>query len=112
MTKLARHPRPLDLPVDEPLPRSAERTLARLHAQAWGTAMGTLFGGTLLVATMVLVARGGPTPGAHLGLLSVFFPGYSVTVGGAFIGFVYGFFLGYACGRGIVAVYNRIARYS
>lgn len=84
--------------------------IARLHAQAWGIAFGLLSGGSLLVATMVLVLRGGANVGAHLGLLAVFFPGYSVSTGGAFIGFVYGFVVGYAVGRTIAVVYNRIAR--
>ena len=34
--------------------------------------------------------------GQHLGLLSIYFPGYDVTWGGAFLGFIYGFFVGYA----------------
>ena len=83
--------------------------LIRLNARAWGIAMGLLFGGALWIATIILVARGGPTVGQHLGLLREFFPGYSVTVAGSFIGFVYGFVLGYAVGRIIGSVYSRIA---
>jgi len=41
--------------------------------------------------------------------LSVFLPGYSVSVPGAFIGFVYAFVIGYALGRLVGAVYNRFA---
>lgn len=83
--------------------------LARLNARAWGVAIGLLFGGGLFVATMFLVLKGGQNVGAHLSLLSVYFPGYTVTILGAFIGFVYGFVVGYALGRVIGAVYNRLA---
>lgn len=85
-------------------------TLARLHAKAWGIATGLLFGMVIFAATIILVLKGGPDVGAHLGLLAVFFPGYSVTVAGSFIGFLYGFVLGYAFGRIVGTVYNRLVR--
>jgi hypothetical protein len=81
----------------------------RLNARAWGISAGLLLGGGLFVATIFLVIRGGPNVGQHLGMLGVFFPGYSVTWPGAFIGFVYAFVLGYAVGRIIASVYNRLA---
>ena len=52
--------------------------------------------------------RGGQHVGKHLGLLSVYLPGYSVTWPGAFIGAAYMFFLGYGAGRTIATIYNRI----
>ncbi len=85
------------------------RTLARLNARAWGIATGVLFGGGLFVATNVLVLKGGNPVGPHLGLLSIYFPGYRVTFLGSFVGFVYAFVLGYAVGRVIGEVYNRLA---
>lgn len=84
--------------------------LARLNARAWGIAMGLLLGIALFAATNLLVLRGGDVVGPHLGLLSIFFPGYSVTFVGSIIGFVYAFVVGYALGRLIGAVYNRVAR--
>jgi uncharacterized membrane protein YdjX (TVP38/TMEM64 family) len=48
--------------------------------------------------------------GPRLGLLSVYFPGYSVTWTGAFIGAAYMFFLGYGAGRVVATIYNRIVR--
>ncbi len=89
--------------------RALKSALARLNARAWGIAIGLLVGGGLFVATMILVAKGGEHVGAHLGLLHVYFPGYSVTVAGSFIGFVYGFVLGYAMGRVLGTVYNRLS---
>lgn len=92
------------------LPKEALVGMAKLHARAWGVSTGLLFAIALFSATMLLVVRGGQHVGEHLGLLSVFFPGYSVTIGGAFIGFVYAFVVGYALGRTIGTVYNLVAR--
>jgi hypothetical protein len=82
--------------------------ILRLNGRAWGIALGLLMGGGLFVATIFLVLKGGPDVGQHLRLLSVFFPGYQVTILGSFIGFVYAFVVGYAVGRVIGAVYNRL----
>ena len=98
--------------MTEPLTRQEERALrialARAHEQGWGIAIGLVLGLGLLLATSVLVAKGGPNPGAHLHLLRVYFPGYSVTWVGAWIGFVYGFVAGYGMGRTIATIYNRL----
>lgn len=97
----------------EPLNRGEEaavrRAVVRLNAQAWGIAFGLLIGVGLLVATLILVARGGENVGQHLGLLANYFPGYRVTTLGAFVGFVYGFVLGYIVGRIVGVIYNRLA---
>lgn len=82
------------------------REMLLLNSKAWGIATGLLAGLTLFVATVVLVIKGGENVGQHLGLLSVYLPGYRVTVVGAFVGFVYFFVLGYVLGRLIGWVYN------
>jgi hypothetical protein len=82
--------------------------VARLHARAWGIAIGLLLGGGLFLATNILVIKGGPKVGKHLGLLAVYFPGYRVTFLGSLIGFVYLFVIGYALGRLIGFVYNSV----
>ncbi len=46
--------------------------------------------------------------GQHLNLLSVYMPGYSVSVVGALVGFVYAFVIGYGIGRTIGTVYNKL----
>lgn len=89
--------------------RELNAALARLNARAWGIAIGLLGGGGLFLATMILLIKGGQNVGQHLSLLRAYFPGYSVTIPGAFIGFVYGFVVGYALGRVIGSVYNRLA---
>jgi hypothetical protein len=85
-------------------------TLLKLNARAWGIALGLLLGLGLAIATIVLVLRGGAAVGPHLSLLALFLPGYTVSVGGAFIGFAYLFVIGYAIGRLIGLVYNKLAR--
>ena len=62
----------------------------------------------LLIPTWFLVFKGGPVVGPHLGLLGNFFPGYSVTLIGGLIGFVYAFVIGYAFGRLVGSIYNRL----
>ncbi|MBA2260860.1 MAG: hypothetical protein H0W18_18385 [Acidobacteria bacterium] len=84
------------------------KAIRRIHEQGWGIAFGLVLGLTLLVATNVLVLKGGEVVGPHLGLLGVYFPGYRVTFIGSLIGFVYAFVVGYALGRVIATVYNRM----
>ena len=86
------------------------KTLLKLNARAWGVALGLLLGCGLFLSTMTLVIRGGRTVGPHLGLLGIFLPGYSVSLGGACIGFVYLFVIGYLIGGLIGSVYNALAR--
>lgn len=93
-----------------PLPAETVAQLARLQSRAWGVSIGLLMGLTLVVATVVLVVRGGPDMGQHLQLLGVFLPGYSVSYAGAAIGFVYMFVIGYAVGRLVGVVYNFFVR--
>jgi hypothetical protein len=88
---------------------TVQASLLRLNARAWGISTGLLLGGGLFLATIFLVIRGGPMVGQHLSMLRIFFPGYSVTWLGAFVGFVYAFVIGYGLGRIIGSVYNRLA---
>lgn len=98
------------LPQEQNAKEAYSATLLRLNARAWGIAVGLVFGLGLFLATVVLLMKGGLEVGAHLGLLGKLLPGYSVTVGGAFIGFGYAFVIGYAIGRIIGSVYNALAR--
>jgi NhaP-type Na+/H+ or K+/H+ antiporter len=92
-------------PDDEQI---VQKVLVRMNEQAWGIAFGLVLGLGLLLATIILIAKGGEPVGPHLGLLSVYFPGYSVSYLGGVIGFIYLFVIGYAIGRTIVVVYNRL----
>lgn len=86
--------------------QAVRREMLKLNSKAWGVATGMLGGITLFFATIVLVIKGGENVGQHLALLSVYLPGYSVTVMGAFLGFIYLFVIGYAIGSLIGFVYN------
>ena len=94
----------------EAQPQAAVRhAVLRINGRAWGISTGLLLGLGLFLATNALVLKGGPHVGEHLQLLSVYFPGYTVTFIGSLIGFVYAFVLGYGLGRVIGTVYNRAA---
>ena len=88
--------------------QALRKTILEVNEQGWGIATGFLLGFGLLVATNVLVLKGGSHIGFHLNLLRVYFPGYSVTFVGSLIGFVYAFVVGYGIGRTIVTIYNRL----
>ena len=87
-----------------------DRSLLRLNTFATAVGLGLLFGSLLFVGTLVLALRDGSTAGPHLGLLGQYFPGYSVTILGAFVGFVYAFLVGAAAGHILSWLYNRLAR--
>lgn len=87
---------------------SLQHALLRLNGRAWGIGMGLLLGVGLFLATNILLVRGGENVGQHLGLLAIYLPGYSVSFAGSLIGFVYAFVGGYAIGRTIGSVYNRL----
>lgn len=90
-------------------PQVVKSAVLRINARAWGISTGMLLGLGLFLATNALVLKGGINVGQHLQLLSVYFPGYSVTFVGSLIGFMYAFVLGYGLGRVIGMVYNRAA---
>lgn len=89
--------------------RALQQVVVRTSEQGWGIAVGTIFGVGLLLATLVLVVRGGENVGTHLGLLGVYFPGYRVSWLGGFVGFVYAFVVGYAIGRTVATIYNKLS---
>jgi hypothetical protein len=82
--------------------------LLRLNATVYGLVTGLIAGTGLLAATLWLVAKGGPNVGEHLKLLGHYFPGYTVTTAGAFIGFAYAAVLGFVVAYGVAMLYNRL----
>lgn len=97
-------------PTPDATRKAYRTTLLKLNARAWGIAVGLLLGLGLFLATIFLILKGGVAVGMHLALLGKFLPGYSVSVGGAFIGFAYLFVIGYGIGRLIGTIYNALAR--
>ena len=53
---------------------------------ALGLSLGTITGFILCLMTAILVIKGGPDIGPNLRLVAQFFPGYSVTLHGSFLG--------------------------
>jgi hypothetical protein len=88
--------------------QQVRKALLRMNEQGWGIAIGLLLGVGLFVATNVLVIKGGPVVGPHLGLLAYYFPGYRVTFLGSIVGFVYAFVVGYGVGRTVGTIYNKL----
>jgi hypothetical protein len=86
-----------------------EQAVVRLNAKLMGIILGVIVGGALFLATNILVLKGGPVTGPHLGLLAQFYPGYRVTFLGSLIGLVYGFGTGFVIGAVLGAIYNRLA---
>ena len=97
-----------DAGTHTPTDRELRRAVLKLNERAWGAAGALAAGLGLFVATNVLVMRGGPNVGEHLGLLRHYLPGYRVSFVGSLIGFVYAFVLGYMAGRAIGWIYNRL----
>ena len=65
--------------LTEPDSDLAKGYLVRLNGRAWGMSLGALLAVGLFLATNILLIRGGDNVGAHLQLLSVYFPGYDVS---------------------------------
>jgi hypothetical protein len=94
----------------EPEKNQIEKAVVLLNAKLLGIVLGFLSGAGLFLMTIVLVLKKGPNVGAHLSLLSNFFPGYTVSYGGSLLGFLYGFAVGFLAGVILGAVYNKVAK--
>jgi hypothetical protein len=87
-----------------------QKAVVLLNAKLLGVVVGFLMGAGLFLATIFLVIKGGHNVGAHLSLLAIYFPGYSVSFWGSIVGFFYAFILGFLGGLTLGAVYNKLAR--
>jgi hypothetical protein len=79
---------------------------AKLDRRAFGSAVGAVCGIALLLATLVLVSKGGAAVGPHLALLAQYFPFYRVTLAGSLLGLVYGALVGFGVGWTFALVRN------
>jgi ABC-type dipeptide/oligopeptide/nickel transport system permease subunit len=104
MNAPTRRPQTLDRHDEEAI----RRAILRMRVRGLGIAMGLLCALGLFAATNFLILRGGEHVGAHLGLLSAYFPGYRVSFVGSLIGFLYAMVIGYGIGCTIGVVYNRL----
>jgi len=86
-----------------------QAALVRMRARSTALVFGMVGGAGILLATWWLVVRGGEQVGPHLSLLSNYFPGYTVTWLGGFVGFAYGALVGAIFGWTLASLYNRFA---
>jgi len=84
--------------LDELVQTVVRQAFAKLDRVALGLSIGVTAGILLFLATLVLVLKAGDVVGPRLGLLSQYFPGYSVTPTGAAVGLLYGFAVGFVGG--------------
>jgi protoporphyrinogen oxidase len=82
------------------------RVFPKLDRVAFGLSLGLVAGTLLLFATLVLVLKGGDAVGPNLRLLNQYFPGYSVTVTGSFLGLAYGLVSGFIGGWSFALLRN------
>jgi hypothetical protein len=68
--------------------------------------MGVAGGLGLLLATLILVLKGGEVVGPNLTLLAQYFPGYTVTTNGSVLGLLYGFITGFIGGWSMAFLRN------
>lgn len=78
----------------------------RLSAKGLGLALGILWGLTVFFTTLLIMWRGG---GGTLQKLSQVYFGYTVSLGGAFIGLIWGFVDGLILGVLLAVLYNAFA---
>lgn len=102
----------------EPAPRepAAELTpadLAAIRRGVWinsillSVAFGACCGAAVMFATYLSLAVTGENAGYYLHLLGVFFPGYTVSAGGALIGFFWAFLFAALSGVVVYQIYVR-----
>jgi hypothetical protein len=84
-------------PVQETdvIPDSAALLFAPLDKRAFGTAIGVAFG--LVIAAVTIATLLSPQP-IHLGLLSHYFAGFTVSWAGVIVGALWGFCVGFVAG--------------
>jgi len=76
----------------------------KLNLKALGFAAGIIWGAAVFLMTLVSIGSGYGDK-ALKGVASIY-PGYSVSVGGSFIGLIYGFVDGFICALIFGLIYN------
>lgn len=88
------------------------QAFARLKPDAFGISCGVVAGALLFVLTAALLIKGPQVRGGeevlgpNLGLLRYYLPGYSVSWGGAVVGLLWGFGLGFLAGYVLAGFLN------
>ena len=82
---------------------------ARIDVTAFAAASAVVAAVALFALTLALVLKGAPpgvAVGPNLAQLAVYFPGYAVTLAGAFVGAAYAALVGAACGLVVALLWN------
>jgi len=95
-------------PRAEDVRQLLDAAVARLRAGVMATVFGLVAGTGLFLATVWLLLRGGDPVGPHLALVGQFFPGYTVSWPGAFVGFAWAALAGAVVGGAVGWIYNRM----
>jgi hypothetical protein len=80
----------------------------RFNALMLGVTAGTLAAVIIYFATHASMAKWGSESGNYLGLLAIFFPGYSVSSSGAWVGAFWAFVYGGSCSALSYRLYGRV----
>lgn len=80
----------------------------RFNALMLGLTAGTLAAVIVYVATYTSIAKWGSNSGTYLELLAIFFPGYSVTSNGAWVGAFWAFVYAGTCSALSYRLYGRV----
>jgi hypothetical protein len=84
-------------PANDPVGRQLTLAFAPLHKSALGVAVGVAMGLLLALFTLIGVLRGAPSD-SPLALLDEYFAGYSISLIGVVVGFLWGFATGFVAG--------------
>ena len=76
----------------------------KLNPKALALTSGIFWGLAVFIATIWLIIIG--SPGTTISLLGKFYIGYCLSIGGAFIGLLWGFVDGLICGYLFALLYN------
>ena len=80
----------------------------RFNSLMLGLTAGTLAAVVMYIATHASIAKWGQESGNYLDLLAIFFPGYSVTSGGAWVGAFWAFIYFGTCSSLSYRLYGRV----
>ncbi|MBD3282391.1 MAG: hypothetical protein GF387_02165 [Candidatus Portnoybacteria bacterium] len=79
----------------------------KLSKKALGLSLGILWGLSVFIATIYILLKGG---GNTMVLIQQFYWGYNISIGGAFLGLIYGFIDGFIGGWLIALLYNAFTK--
>ena len=99
----------MDKPTDLRIRTVLAWAFARLDVIAFAAASAAVCAGFLFALTVALVVKGAPPGvpvGPHLAALAAYFPGYTVTPAGAFVGAAYAALVGAGFGLMVAVLWN------